>query len=115
MHVNFEWPNHEELLVSCCKNCTVRLGDICNIYPENSLVSITFGDKFSPRKKLFNAIIDKVYIKPFSALTSNDLGHQNPEIKSIDELLQVFKQRDGKTIGPDDIVTVIYFSEIIDG
>lgn len=112
--LNFEWPNHEELLVTRRKNCTVWLGDVRSTYPENSIVLITFGKKFGPKKKLFKAIIDKAYIKKFSDLTTHDLGHQNPEIRSVDELIQVFEQRDGKTVGADDIVTVIYFSEIIE-
>jgi len=110
--LNFQWPNHEELLVTRKKNCTVRLGDIREIYPENSVVWITFGKKFSPKQKLYLAIIDKVYIKKFSDLTTYDLGHQNPEIKSVDELISYFEKIDQKTVGPDDIVTVIYFSEI---
>ncbi|MDR3559848.1 MAG: RNA-binding protein [Negativicutes bacterium] len=111
--LNFQWPNHEELLINRKKNCTVRLGDIRDTYPENSMVWITFGKKFASKKKLYLAIIDKVYIKRFADLTTHDLGHQNPEIKSVSELLSYFEKIDGKTVDPDDIVTVIYFSEIL--
>ena len=64
------------------------------------------GDEFYP------AIIDKAYIKKFSELTTNDLNHQNPEIKSIDELISFFEKIYEKIISADDTVTVIYFSEI---
>ncbi|MDF2929493.1 MAG: hypothetical protein K0Q75_1731 [Anaerospora sp.] len=66
--LNFQAPHHEELLLSRAKNCTIRLGDVQETYPENSIVWITFGKKFGPRKKLY----------------------------------------------PNDYVSVIYFSEIID-
>ena len=82
------------------------------MYPENSMVWVTFGKKFSPKKKLFLAIIYKAYIKNFSELTTHDLGQQNPKIKSVDELIHVFEQCDGKKIDTNDTVTVIYFSEI---
>jgi hypothetical protein len=110
--LNFQWPNHEELLITRKKNCTVLLGDIREKYPENSVVWITFGKKFSPKTKLYTAIIDKAYTKKFSDLTSHDLDHQNPGIKSVEELIKVFEKLDEKAVGPDDIVTVIYFSEI---
>lgn len=110
--LNFQSPNHETLLISRQKNCTVRLGDIRKEYPESSIVWITVGKKFEPKRKLYPAIIDKVTIKKFSELTTHDLDHQNPEIKTVDELLNFFEKIYQKSINPDDIVTVIYFSEI---
>lgn len=112
--LNFQSPNHERLLVSRVKNCTVRLGDVRNSYPESSIVDITFGKKFSPKKKLYSAIIDKVSIKKFSQLNTGDLDHQNPEIKTVEELHAFFEKIYEKSISLDDIVTVIYFSEILE-
>ena len=63
--LNFEWPNHEELLLNHRKNCTVRLGDSRDIYPENSLVWITFGKKYSPRRKLFWRLLIGHILKNF--------------------------------------------------
>jgi len=111
--LNFQSPNHEKLLISRQKNCTVRLGDIRDSYPESSIVWITFGKKFSPKRKLFSAIVDKVCIKKFSQLNHDDLDHQNPEIKSIDELIIYFEKIEERSITLDDTVTVIYFSEIL--
>ena len=111
--LNFQSPKHEKLLMARQKNCTVRLGDTRDTYPENSVVWITVGNKFSPKRKLFSAIIDKAYIKKFTDLTANDLDHQNPEIKSTDELIVFFEEIYHRSIHPDDTVTVIYFSEIV--
>jgi len=110
--LNFQSPNHEKLLISRTKNCTIRLGDIRDSYPESSIVWITFGKKFCAKRRLYSAIVDKVCTKKFSQLNHDDLDHQNPEIKSIDELIIFFEKTYERSITPDDIVTVIYFSEI---
>lgn len=111
--LNFRAPHHEELLVARRKNCTIRPGDVRDTYPENSIVWITFGDKLHPRRKLYQAIIDKVLIKQYSQLTAEDLAHQNPEMKSVEELIDFFEKLYGHSITLDDNVSVIYFSELI--
>lgn len=111
--LNFQSPYHEDLLITRTKNCTIRIGDLSDVYPENSIVWITFGKKFSPRKKLYQAVIDKVFIKQFSQLTAKDLVHQNPGIKSAEELKTFFEQLYSKSLTMEDYVSVIYFSEII--
>ncbi|MDD4601756.1 hypothetical protein SDC9_13693 [bioreactor metagenome] len=111
--LNFQSRHHEDLLITRTKNCTVRLGDVRETYPESSIVWVTFGKRFTPRKKLYQAIIDKVLIKKFSQLSSEDLIHQNPGIKSAEELRVFFEQLYARSITMDDHVSVIYFSEII--
>jgi hypothetical protein len=110
--LNFQSPHHEDLLIARTKNCTIRLGDVRDVYPENSVVWITVGKKLCPKRKLYSAIIDKVYIKHFSQLTPDDLAHQNPEIATVEELISFFEKIYEKSITMDDSVTVIYFSEI---
>lgn len=112
--LNFQSPIHEKLLTARKKKCTIRLGDIRDTYPENSIVWITTGKKLGPKKKLYKAVIDKVLIKSFGELNDNDLDHQNPEIKSIGELLTFFQKTYEQDISMDDTVTVIYFSEFAD-
>lgn len=112
--LNFQSSHHEELLRSRVKNCTIRLGDVRDAYGENSIVWITFGKKLSPRRKLYQAIIDKVLIKTFSQLTADDLVHQNPTINTTEGLISFFETLYGKSISPNDIVSVIYFSEVFD-
>ena len=72
--LNFQWPQNEELLIGRKKDCTVRLGDIREIYPENSVVWVTVGPKYGAKRKLYPAMIDTIYTKEFHALTLNDLG-----------------------------------------
>jgi hypothetical protein len=55
-----------------------------------------------------------VLIKQYFQLTSEDLAHQNPEIKSVEELISFFEKLYGRKITLNDYVSVIYFSEIID-
>lgn len=112
--LNFQWPHNEELLLSREKNCTVRPGDIRDIYPENSVVWITFGPKYGTKKKLYPAMVDTVYTKQFYALTLNDVRHQSPDISSVEELRTYFESKYEHPVKPDDIVTVIYFSEIVE-
>lgn len=112
--LNFQSPHHEELLISRKKNVTIRLGDITDKYAESSVVWITVGKKYAPKKKLYSAMVDKVYVKQFSELTAYDLDHQNPGIKTVDELINFFSTIYEKTLGLEDIVTVIYFSEIVE-
>ena len=110
MALNFQAKKHEELIMSRKKNCTVRLGDVRNQYPESSIVWITTGKKYEVKKRLYTAIIDKVRVKKF---TSRDLGHQNPEIDSLEELRLDFENIYQRRITLDDTVTVIYFSEVL--
>ena len=111
--LNFEWPQNEALLIARANGCTCGLGDSRDSYPEKSVVWITAGPKYGPKRKLYNAMIDMVYTKEFYALTLNDLRHQNPDIQSVEDLREYFQGKYQKRILPDDIVTVIYFSEII--
>lgn len=111
--LNFHSKHHEKLLEKRLKNCTVRLGDLRDVYVENSIVWVTFGEPLSPKKKIYQAMIEKVYIKKFSQLTAEDLVHQNPAIDSVEGLISFFENLYGKSISPDDIVSVIYFSEVM--
>lgn len=111
--LNFRSPHHREMLLSRTKNCTIRLGDVRDIYPENSIAWITFGNKFRTRQKLYTVIIDKILLKEFSQLTSEDLAHQNPDIKSVEELISFFENLYGGSITLNDCVSVIYFSEVV--
>lgn len=110
--LNFQSELHEKLLIERKKNYTVRLDDISNIYLENSVVWITVGKKYAPKRKLYTAFLDRVKVKKISELTKDDLAHQNPDIKSVQELIALFEQIYQKTITEDDLVTVIGFSEI---
>ena len=112
MALNFQAEKHKKMLLARTKNCTVRLGDVSGQFPENSIVWITAGVKGEPKEKLYTAFLDKVRIKTMGTLTSKDLGHQNPEIGSTDELIADFEKIYKRRILPEDTVTVIYFTEV---
>ena len=46
-------------------------------------------------------------------LTSKDLGNQNPDINSHEELIADFERIYKRRILMEDTVTVIYFTEVI--
>ncbi|MEG6586925.1 ASCH domain-containing protein [Dendrosporobacter sp. 1207_IL3150] len=112
--LNFISAHNEKILLTREKTTTIRLGDKRDIYPENSIVWITFGNKYGPKKKLYKAIIDRVLIKPFSEITKEELRHQNPDVKTIDELVTLFEKIYERKIYIEDTVSVIHFSEIVD-
>ncbi|MGZ6617483.1 MAG: ASCH domain-containing protein, partial [Solirubrobacteraceae bacterium] len=45
------------------KTATIRLGDKRNKYRRNQVVLVTVGFQYSPREKIFNAVIDQVEVK----------------------------------------------------
>lgn len=110
--LNFISPHNEKLLVERKKSATIRLGDIRDTYPEHSIVWVTVGGKFGPKKKLYQAIIDKSIAKSFAELTEAELAHQDPTIKTVDELITLFEKIYEKKIYIEDTVTVVHFSEI---
>ena len=112
MALNFQAAKHKKMLMERTKNCTVRLGDVSAQFPENSIVWVTTGKKGEPKHKLYTAFLDKVRVKTIGTLTSADLGHQNPEINSVDELVEDFEKIYKRRILKEDTVTVIYFSEV---
>lgn len=114
MSLNFQAEKHAKMLNDRTKRCTVRLGDVSDRYPENSIVWITTGKKFTPKKRVYTAFLDKVRVKTMANLTSEDLGQQNPEINSREELIADFERIYKKRITMDDTVTVIYFTEVFE-
>lgn len=112
MALNFQASKHKKMLMERTKTCTVRLGDVSNLYPEGAVVWITVGKKGESKHKLYPAYLDKVRVKTMGTLTSNDLGHQNPEINSREELIADFERIYKRRILPEDTVTVIYFTEV---
>lgn len=110
--LNFISEHNEQLLLARQKTATIRPGDISGIYPENSIVWVTFGKRYGQKKMLFKAIIDRVITKKYSELTTNELAHQNPKIETVEELIRIFEDIYEKQIHMDDTVTVIHFSEI---
>jgi len=110
--LNFISPQNETLLLKRQKTVTIRPGDIRGTYKENSVVWITFGRKYEPKRKLYLAMIDRTLCKKFSEITKDDLAHQDPEMKTVEELIALFEHLYEKKLTMDDTVTIIHFSEL---
>jgi hypothetical protein len=67
-----------------------------------------------PEKKIYTAVIDRVFVKPICQLTAEDLHGENPDLTNVDDLVVFLQSIYDKPLTPNDIVTVVYFSEIIE-
>ena len=96
------------------KTATIRLGDKRHKYRKNQVVLVTVGRQYSPREKLFHAVIDNVEVKRVKDLSPRDIEHDNPEFRRHDEMGHFLEQIYGRSVGDDDIVTVVRFSQIVE-
>lgn len=110
--LNFISPHNEKLLTARQKTATIRPGDLRDMYPEYSMVWITYGNKYGQKRKLYEAMIDRTIVKKFSEITISELRHQNPELKTVEELIEVFELVYEKKFLLDDFATIIHFTEV---
>ncbi len=96
------------------KTATIRLGDKSHKYRKNQAVLVTIGYQYSPREKIFEAVIDAVEVKRVRDLSPRDIEHDNPEFRRHEELIHFLEQIYGRGVTMDDIVTVVRFSQIIE-
>jgi hypothetical protein len=95
------------------KTATIRLGDKRDKYRKNQMVVVTVGYQYSPREKLFDAVIDNVEVKRVKELSPRDVEHDNPEFRRVEELVHFLEQIYGREVSLEDTVTVVRFSQII--
>lgn len=112
--LNFYSSNYHSQLVCRRKTCTIRLGDKTSKYSEGDIVWVTVGKRFAQKKKIYTALLDRVLVKSIAELSMDDLQGENPDITNIKDLLVFMQSIYDKSLTPSDIVTVIYFSEIIE-
>ena len=96
------------------KTATIRLGDKSHKYRKNQLVLVTIGYQYSPREKIFDAVIDAVEVMPLRELSPRDIEHDNPEFRRHEELVHFLEQIYGRSVSVDDTVTVVRFSQIVE-
>ena len=96
------------------KTATIRLGDKRHKYRKNQVVLVTVGYQYSPREKLFHAVIDNVEVKRVKDLSPRDIEHDNPEFRRNEETVHFMEQIYGRPVSPDDLVTVVRFSAIVE-
>jgi hypothetical protein len=110
--LNFYSPVVADQLRSHRKTATIRLGDKSGKYKKGMIVQVLAGARYSPRDKIFDAVIDKVEVKPLSELSPREIEHDNPEIRRTEEMANFLSQLYNREVGHDDLVTVIRFSAI---
>ena len=96
------------------KTATIRLGDKRHKYRKNQVVLVTVGYQYSPREKLFHAVIDNVEVKRVKDLSPRDIEHDNPEFRRTEELVHFLEQIYGREVALEDTVTVVRFSQIVE-
>jgi hypothetical protein len=96
------------------KTATIRLGDKSHKYRKNECVLVTIGYQYSPRERIFNAVIDSVEVKRVRDLSPRDIEHDNPEFRRTEEMVHFLEQIYDRPVELDDTVTVVRFSQIIE-
>jgi hypothetical protein len=110
--LNFYSPMVADQLRSGRKTATIRLGDKSAKYRKGMIVQVLAGSRYSPRERVFEAVIDKVEVKPLSDVSPREIEHDNPEIRRSEEMATFLGQLYNREVSQDDTVTVIRFSQI---
>ncbi len=61
--LNFYTPMVADQLRTGRKSATIRLGDKSGKYKKGMIVQVLCGSRYSPRERIFDAVIDKVEVK----------------------------------------------------
>jgi hypothetical protein len=114
MHaLNFYSPMVSDQLRSHRKTATIRLGDKSGKYRKGEIVQVLCGARFSPREKVFDAVIDKLEVKRLRDLSPREIEHDNPELRRTEEMVEFLSQLYNREITSDDTITIIRFSEVL--
>ncbi len=96
------------------KTATIRLGDKSGKYRKNQAVLVTIGFQYSPRERIFEAVIDNVEVMKLAELSPRDIKHDNPEFRRQEELIKFLEQIYDRPVSGEDTVTVVRFSQILE-
>lgn len=110
--LNFYNPAVADQLRTSRKTATIRLGDKSAKYRKGMIVTVLCGARYGQRERVFEAVIDKVDVKPLADLSPREIEHDNPEIRRVEEMVRFLSQLYNREVTGEDIVTVIRFSQI---
>ena len=110
--LNFYSPIVADQLRSRRKTATIRLGDKAGKYKKGMVVQVLVGQRYGPRQKIFDAVIDKVEVKRLMELSPREIEHDNPEIRRPEDLASFLGHLYNRDVTEEDVVTLIRFSEI---
>src|SRR6266516_4077788 len=105
--LNFYSTMVADQLRSGRKTATIRLGDKSRKYRKGMIVQVLAGTRYSPRQKIFDAVIDKVEVKRLDELSPREIEHDNPEIRRPEEMAAFLGQLYNREVAADETVTVI--------
>lgn len=108
----FYSPLVAEQLKSRRKTVTIRLGDKSGKYEKGLIVPVLVGQRFGPRDRIFDAVIDKVEVKPLGQVSPREIQHENAQLRTLDEFIEFLRRLYNRDVREDDLVTVIHFSEV---
>jgi hypothetical protein len=111
--LNFYSPIVSDQLRSRRKTATIRLGDKSGKYRKGMVVQILVGQRYGPREKIFDAVIDKVEVKRLMELSPREIEHDNPEIRRPEDMASFLGRLYNRDVTEEDVVTLIRFSEIL--
>ncbi len=94
------------------KTVTIRLGDKSDKYQKGMIVAVLIGQRFGPRERAFDAVIDKVEVKPLGDVSPREIQHENAQLRTLDEFIEFLRRLYNREVREGDTVTVIHFSEI---
>jgi hypothetical protein len=112
--LNFYSPIFADQMKRGRKTATIRLGDKRHKYRKNQVVLVTVGYQYSPREKLFHAVIVHVEVTRIKDLSPRDIEHDNPEFRRTEELINFLKQIYDRDVTVEDTCTVVRFSQIVE-
>ena len=112
--LNFYSTVFADQLRSGRKSATIRIGDKSHKYRKNQAVLVTVGYQHSVREKIFMAVLDQVEVKRIKDLSPRDIEHDNPESRSVEQLISFLEQIYGTTVTDDDVCTLVRFSQIVE-
>jgi len=110
--LNFYSPVVADQLRTGRKTVTIRLGDKSTKYRKGMIVTVLVGARYGQREKVFDAVIDKVEVKPLAELSPREIEHDNPEIRRPEDLASFLGHLYNRDVTEEDVVTLIRFSEI---
>jgi hypothetical protein len=113
--LNFYSPIVADQLRTHRKTATIRLGDKSAKYRKGMIVQVLCGARYSPRERIFDAVVDKVEVKRLGDLSPNEVQHDNPALKHPEEMASFLSQLYNRDVALEDEVTLIRFSEIRNG
>jgi hypothetical protein len=73
--LNFYSPVVADQLRTGRKTATIRLGDKSPKYKKGMIVTVLVGTRYGAREKIFDAVIDKVEVKPLRDVSPREIQH----------------------------------------